>query len=62
LFFLNQGFFKPDYLSILFCDFPLIARLETSHVTTDLIGCAQHTSSIGPRYWRSWELLACGYI
>jgi len=43
LFFLNPGFFNPDYLSILFCVFPLIARSGTSHVTTSLIGCTPHT-------------------
>ena len=42
-FFLNSGFFNPDYLSILFCDFPLIARSGTSHVIISLIGCAPHT-------------------
>jgi len=40
LFFLNQGFFNPDYLSILFCDFPLISLPGKSHVTIGLIGCA----------------------
>jgi len=29
-----------NYLSILFCDFPLIARSGKSHVTISLIGCA----------------------
>jgi len=28
---------------MLFCDFPLIARFGTSHVTINLIGCAPHT-------------------
>ena len=32
-----------DYLSILFCDFPLIARSEKRHNTISLIGCAPHT-------------------
>jgi len=36
-------FLNPDYLSILFSDFPLIARSATSHVTISLIGCAPHT-------------------
>jgi len=26
-----------------FCDFPLIARSRTSHITISLIGCAPHT-------------------
>jgi len=43
LFFLNPGFFNPDYLLILFCDFPLVARPGKSHVTISLIGCALHT-------------------
>jgi len=43
LFFLGRFFFDPDYLSILFCDFPLIPRSGTSHVTISLIGCALHT-------------------
>jgi len=43
LFFLKIGFFYPDYLSILFCDFPMSARSGTSHVTISLIGCAPHT-------------------
>jgi len=36
-------FLNPDYLSILFCDFPLIARSGTSHVTISLIGCAPYS-------------------
>jgi len=45
LFFLEKKrvFLNPDYLSILFCDFPLIARSGTSQVTISLIGCAPHT-------------------
>jgi len=39
----KRVFLNPDYLSILFCDFPLIARSGTSHVTISLIGCAPHT-------------------
>jgi len=38
----KRVFLNPDYLSILFCDFPLIARSGTSHVTISLIGCAPH--------------------
>jgi len=34
----KRGFLNPDYLSILFCDFPLIARSGTSHVAISLIG------------------------
>jgi len=30
------------YLSSLFCDFPLIARSGTIHVTVSLIGCDAH--------------------
>jgi len=36
---LNVG----NYLSILFCDFPLIAQSGKGHVTNSFIGCAQHT-------------------
>jgi len=36
-------FLNPGYLSILFCDFALIARSATSHATISLIGCAPHT-------------------
>jgi len=36
-------FLHPDYLSILVCDFSLIARSATSHVTISLNGCAPHT-------------------
>jgi len=32
-----------NYLSILFCDFPLITRSGKSHVAIDLIGYARHT-------------------
>jgi len=39
----TRFFFNPDYLSIIFCDFPLIARSRTSLVTINLIGCAPHT-------------------
>jgi len=42
-FFLNPGFFNPDYPLTPFCDFALIARSGTSHVTISLIGCAPHT-------------------
>jgi len=31
-----------NYFSILFCDFPLIARSGKSQVTSSLIGCAPH--------------------
>jgi len=37
-----------NYLSILFCDFPLIVRSGKSHVTISLIGCAPHIYSKGP--------------
>jgi len=43
-------FLNPDYLSILFCNFPLIARSGTSHVTIRLIVCAPHT----------WTKCPCG--
>jgi len=36
-------FLNHDYLSNLFCDFPLIARSAASHVTISLIRCAPHT-------------------
>jgi len=39
----KRVFLSPDYLSILFRDFLLIARSGTSHVTISLIGCAPHT-------------------
>jgi len=42
-FFLMRIFLDPDYLSILFCDFPLIARSGISHVTISLIRCAPHS-------------------
>jgi len=41
--FFKPGFFNPDYLSILFRDFPLTARSGTSHVTIGLTWvCAPH--------------------
>jgi len=43
-------FLNPAYLSVLFCNFPLIARSGTSHVIIKLIGCVPHTYSIGPWY------------
>ena len=60
--FFNPGFFNTDYFSTFFCDFPLIARSGTSHVTISLIGCASYTESIGPCYWGSCELLAFEYV
>jgi len=39
----KRVFLNPDYLSILFCDFPLIARSGTSHATISLFGRAPHT-------------------
>jgi len=39
----KRFFLDPEYLSILFCDFPLIARSGTRHVTISLIGVAPHT-------------------
>jgi len=42
------GFLNPDYLLVLLCNFPLVARSGTSHVIIRLIGCAPHTWSIGP--------------
>jgi len=44
------------YLSIFFCDFPLIARSRKSQVTVSLMGCAPHSQSLSPLYWRMWEL------
>jgi len=45
----KRVFLNPDYyLSIVFCDFPLIARSGTSHVSISLIGCASHTQSKSP--------------
>jgi len=50
-------------LWIFFSDFTLIAaRSGKSHVTISLIGCAPHTQSIGPRYWRMWKWLAFEYM
>jgi len=40
----KRFFFNLDYLSILFCDFPLIARSGTRHVTTSLTGRAPCTN------------------
>jgi len=40
----------------------LIKRSGTSQVTISLIGCAPHTYSVGPWYWRMWELLAFEYV
>ena len=38
------GFFSNlDIFQYFFCDFPLIARSGTSHITISLIGCAPHT-------------------
>ena len=44
LFFLKNGFFSTliAFQSFI-CDFPLIARSGTSHVTISLFGCAPHT-------------------
>jgi len=39
----KRFYFNPDYLSHLFCHFPLIARFGMSHVTINLTGCAPHT-------------------
>jgi len=47
---------------MLFCDFLLVARSGKSHVIISLIGCASHTYSIGPWYWRIWELLVFEYV
>ena len=57
----KRVFLNPHYLSIIFCDFPMIARSGTSQVTIKLIGCALHTQSIGPWYWRRW-VLAFEYV
>jgi len=44
VFFSKNVFFSQSWLSFSpFCDFPLIARSGTSHVTINLIGCAPHT-------------------
>jgi len=48
IFLKKRVFLNPDYLSILFCNFPLISRSGISYVTISLIGCAPHTWSIGP--------------
>jgi len=42
-FLIKRVFLNPDYLSILFCDFPLIARSGTSHVTINSIGRSPYT-------------------
>jgi len=40
----SEDFYQPWlYLSILVCDFPLIARSGKSHVTIRVIGCAPYT-------------------
>ena len=39
----TRVFLKPGYLSILFCDFPLIEQSGTTHITISLVGCAPHT-------------------
>ena len=54
--------FNPDYLWILFCDFPLIARSGTSHVTISLIGCARVKvpgNEEAENYWHlnTWKLV-----
>ena len=41
--FFRPFFFQPWSSSVLFCDFPLVTRSGTSHVTISLIGCASHT-------------------
>jgi len=51
-----------NYLSILFCDFPLIAQSGKSHVTTRLIRYAPHIQSVVYWYWRTWDLLAFEYV
>jgi len=43
VFFKKRVFLNPDYLSILFRDFSLIARSGASHVTVSLNGCAPRT-------------------
>jgi len=58
----KQRVFSTLIIFQFFCDFPLTARFGTSHVTINLIGCVPHTYSIGPWYWRSWELLAFEYV
>jgi len=39
----KRVFLNPDYLSILFCDFPVMARSGTTDVTISLIGRARYT-------------------
>jgi len=39
----KRVFLNPGYLSILFCDFPLIARSGTADVTISLIGRAPYS-------------------
>jgi len=41
--FFKRFFLKPEYLSIVFCDIPLIERCGTIHVTISLIGYGPHT-------------------
>ena len=42
VFFKWRVFLNPDYLSILFWDFSLIAQSGTSHAAVSLNGCAAH--------------------
>jgi len=39
----KRVFLNPDYISNLFCDFPLTARSGTTKVTISLIGRAPYT-------------------
>jgi len=43
LFLKKTGFSQPWLSFNPFCDFPLIVRSGTSHVTISLIGCTPHT-------------------
>jgi len=44
----KNGFFSTLIIFRSFCDFPLIARSGTSHITISLIGFAPQTYSTGP--------------
>jgi len=50
------------YHASLSCDFPLIARSGTRHVTVTLTGCVRGNLEYKPWCWRMWKLLAFEYV
>jgi len=46
----QDGFFSTLIISQSVCDFSLLARSRTGHITISLIGRASYTCSIGPWY------------